>query len=359
VTISAIHQFVPTFERSAVGDHIVQVREVVRSLGLRSEIFAQVVRPDLADVGRQVDDYARAVKPQPGDVLMYHMAQGGALADVVARRPERLIVDHHNITPARFFTAWEPDIVANVLWGRRQLAALAGRAELGIADSSFNASELLDAGYRSATVVPILVDTSTFDRAVDRAALERLRADGPVWLFVGRIVPNKAQHDLVKALAVHHRMYGPGARLRLVGSTGSARYGEAVRRYAADLGLQDWVEIHDQVFSDGELAAHYRAADVMVCVSEHEGFWVPALEAMHHELPVVAFASTAVPETLGTGGLLLPSKSPAVVAEAAHRAVTDERLRRAMIAAGAAQLARFSLAAGRQRLVDALAPVLS
>ena len=59
-----------------------------------------------------------------------------------------------------------------------------------------------------------------------------------------------------------------------------------------------------------QLLAHYRAADVFVSLSEHEGFCVPLVEAMHFGVPTVAFASTAVPETVGDATLLLADKDP-------------------------------------------------
>ena len=73
--------------------------------------------------------------------------------------------------------------------------------------------------------------------------------------------------------------------------------------------------------SAAELAAYYRAADVFVVCSEHEGFCVPLLEAMHYRVPIVAYAATAVPETLGDAGLLLDVKDPCTVAAAVDRVV--------------------------------------
>jgi glycosyltransferase involved in cell wall biosynthesis len=69
------------------------------------------------------------------------------------------------------------------------------------------------------------------------------------------------------------------------------------------------------------LLAHWAVTDVFVCLSEHEGFCVPVLEAMELGVPVVAYAAAAVPETLGGAGVLLDDKGPLVVAEAVDKAV--------------------------------------
>ena len=202
----------------------------------------------------------------------------------------------------RFLQAWDPAATHGVSWGRRQLQRLARRSALGIADSRFNQLDLEAAGFTESVVVPVLIDLASSDHDVDELLLQRLRDakgdGGRDWLFVGRIAPNKCQHDLVAALAAHRRAYGSHTRLHLVGGSTSATYSFALERFVAALGLEDAVEITGPV-SAGALGAYYRAADVLVCVSEHEGFCVPVIEAMYHDVPVVAFAAGAVAETVG------------------------------------------------------------
>ncbi len=83
------------------------------------------------------------------------------------------------------------------------------------------------------------------------------------------------------------------------------RYERALLETVEALDLRGAVRLPGSV-SDGVLAAHYRAADAFVCLSDHEGFCVPLLEAMHHRVPIVAYAATAVPETLGGRGSVPP-----------------------------------------------------
>ncbi|HWH34814.1 MAG TPA: glycosyltransferase [Acidimicrobiales bacterium] len=357
--MSALHQFVPTLEPGAVGAHMLEIRSVARAIGVASELFAEHVHPALATEGRPFADYGTRLAAQPGDVLVYQTAIGSVVADFVAARSETLVVNHHNITPEHFFAPWEPGVVHGLRWGRVQLATLADRARLGIADSAYNEAELVALGYRETEVVPVLVDVAAHDAEVDHAYLERLRerSSGPVWLFVGRVAPNKAQHDLVKALAAYRRAYDPGAVLRIVGSSSSDAYLRALTGFAAALGLGDAVELEGGV-SPGQLVAHYQAADVLVCLSEHEGFCVPLLEAMHHRVPIVAYAAAVVPETLGAGGLCLAAKDPATVAAAVHRVVDDPELAGRLVAAGTARLADFELAATRQRMAAVLERLL-
>jgi glycosyltransferase involved in cell wall biosynthesis len=346
----AIHQFVPSFApRNAIGNHVLQVQDVVRGMGLESEIYVGDAWREVAHLTRPYRELAGG----NGTWLLYQASTGSPIADWLRARPEPKLLNYHNITPASLFAPWEPHVGVELSAGRRQLAELAADTELAIAVSSYNQAELRAAGYRNTAVVPILLDTSTFERAEDPAAVERLRAPGPVWLFVGRLAPNKAQHDLLKALSVYRRVYDPTARLRLVGGSSSHAYATAVETFVKALQLQDAVELCGEV-SDAELAAHYRAADVFVSTSEHEGFCIPLLEAMHHRLPIVAYGSSAIPETLGGAGLCLRTKESTRVAAAVHRVVTDPTLRAALVTAGTDRLAAFDLETNRRRMADVL-----
>lgn len=346
--MTSVHQFVPTLEPGAVGGHIMEVQRLCHDLGWESEVFTEHPR---GLPGRDYRDYAKMAKPD--DVLLYHVAIGSPVGDFVASQSQRLVIDYHNITPASFYAAWEPAVVHGIAWGRAQLAEHAARTTLGIADSTFNASELTHLGYRRTAVVPILLDLDTFDREVDEPLSDRLAAEGAAWLFVGRVAPNKCQHDLIKAFAAYHRTYDAGARLRIVGGSASDRYVDALREFVSALQLDDAVTFTGSV-TDAELAAHYRAADVYVSVSEHEGFCVPILEAMHHGVPVVAYGTSAIPETLGAGGICLGSKEPTRVAAAVDRVLRDRPLREALVAAGRAHLQDFALPVTRERMAGAL-----
>jgi glycosyltransferase involved in cell wall biosynthesis len=353
----SVHQFVPTLEPGAVGQHVVQIAHVLEEMGIESTTFAEHIRPSMTGRASDFRDYGRGVPAKRDDVLLYHVAIGSTVADFVRDQPARLVLDHHNITPPAFWTGWEPAVVSAAAWARRQLAELAPRAELGIADSHFSEHELVDEGCRATMVLPVMVDLDAFEAEVDEVALDRLHgrsAGAPVWLFVGRLAPNKCQHDIIKAFWAYRSVYDPSAVLRLVGATSSPRYLEVLHELVGALQLESAVEITGGV-SAGELSAHYRAADVLVCLSEHEGFCVPLLEAMHHELPVIAYAATAVPETLGDGGLCLPTKAPSTVASAVNLVLRDVRLRRQLVDAGTRRMAAFDLDVTRAMWRDALA----
>jgi glycosyltransferase involved in cell wall biosynthesis len=348
--VTSVHQLTPSFApRDAIGNHILQVQSVLRDMGFASEIY-------VADAWREVEHLTKPFRELPaskgGDTwLLYHASTGSPIADFLRERPEPKLLDYHNITPASVFGPWEPHVGVELQAARRQLAELAAHTELAFADSSYNEAELIELGYRTAGVVPILLDTAQFDQPVDARLVARLRArtSGARWLFVSRVAPNKAHHDLMKAFAVYRRVYDPGARLRIVGGSASHAYSTALEAFRSALQLEDAIDFTGNV-SDSVKAAELEAADVFVSTSDHEGFGVTLLEAMHHGLPVVAYGSSAVPETMGDGGLCLPSKSPVTVAAAVHRVLTDAALRESLVAAGHRRVAHFDIEAGRKKL---------
>ncbi|HMK11070.1 MAG TPA: glycosyltransferase family 4 protein [Acidimicrobiales bacterium] len=336
-----MHQVVPTFaSRDAIGNHTRIAQRLLRAMGFTSHIYSASAPRRLRFQIRDV----RSLPSGPDAWTIYQCSTGAPIADVLAERDSPVIVDYHNITPARLFEAWEPRIARELDEGRRQLARLGRTAALGLADSAYNQAELDQFGYRATAVAPVLVDLDAFARDVDRRTLDALLRGkkGSEWLFVGRIAPNKCQHDVLHAFAYYRRAYDPNATLSLVGGPASVRYQRALLETVAALGLGDAVRLTGSI-SDAALTAHYRAADVLVCLSEHEGFCVPLLEAMHHRLPIVAFAAAAVPEILADAGLCLPKKSPAAVAEAVAVVLSDDTLRAQLARSAEARLGDFDL----------------
>lgn len=359
MTITSVHQVIPVLApRDAIGNHTMGLRALLRSLGLRSEIYAPIAVGERAGDAQPME----AFRGGPDTAVIYQCSTGSGLAAWCAERREPLVLDYHNITPAHFFDAWEPHVGVELRLGRTQLASLCPRARLGLGDSAYNAAELEALGLRPAAVAPILLDLADFDGRGDPATVERLRrakADGGRdWLFVGRVAPHKAQHRLIQALAFHRRVTGRPDRLHLVGGASSGRYLQTLRDMIGALDLNGAVHLADSI-SFPDLLAHYDTADVFVSASEHEGFCVPLLEAMYRGVPVVALAAAAVPETLGAGGLLVGESSPAHLSSAVARVTEHDPLARALVASGRQRVECFTLDRTRAAMVAALEPVLA
>jgi len=356
-----VDQYIPTFApHDAIGNHTLQVRRALREAGYSSDIWAENALPPLQHECRP---YLEDVRHHGEDRLLVYQASTSspmaAWLTTRARRGEELLSDYHNITPHRYFERWEPAAAQSMAQARQELEMMAPVVSLALADSAYNEAELRELGYRNTTVCPLLVDLDEYHRPPDPATLERLQrrrgapGAGAQWLFVGRVAPNKCQHDVIGAFAAYRRLFDPGARLTLVGGATSVQYLRALERLCAELELGDSVELLGTL-ADAELLAYWAVADVFVCLSEHEGFCIPLLEAMELGVPVVAYAAAAVPETLAGAGLLLEDKGPLVVAEAVDRACHHRPTRASLVKAGKARAAEFSLPVTKKRFLAAI-----
>ena len=158
---------------------------------------------------------------------------------------------------------------------------------------------------------------------------------------------------MIKAFSVYRQVYDENARCTLVGDRSSDSYQNALRAFVHELGLDDQVTFAGSV-PDAVLAAYYADADAFVVMSEHEGFCVPLLEAMARELPIIAFGSGGVAETIADAGIVLTRKDPCVVAAAIDRVMKDEVLRDRLREAGRVRLAHFLPRRSRKLVVEAV-----
>ncbi len=344
--VRRIDQFVPSFvKHDAISNHVQQVRRLLRSAGYSSDIYYEHLDPRLDGEARPFVECDP--RPDPERLILYHASTQSDMTDWLvgsARGGQALALDYHNITPSEYFARWEPLAARSMDLARRQLRELVPWAALAVADSAYNASELAAMGHTRTEVCPLLLDLEELHRtpAADTAARLAGRRTGPLWLFVGRVAPNKCQHDIIAAFAVYRRLYQPGARLAILGGATSARYLLSLQAMAEELELGDSVEF---VGSAGfaEMLAYFAAADAFVCLSEHEGFCVPLIEAMETGVPVVAYRSSAVTETVASAGILLDDKDPLAVAAAVEALLSDDERRRAAVAAGRNRALDFSM----------------
>lgn len=325
------------------------LRDVLRERGYRSEIYAESIAAHISSEARD----ARTYQPRADDVLFYHYSIGTALTTAVLGWDVRLALIYHNVTPAQYFRGVNPTLEAAAAKGRAELPQLRERTLLALGDSLYNQRELDEAGFRPTGCQP-LPALLRADAKPDTNVLRTLR-DGRVnVLFVGRVLPHKRQDDLVRFL-FYLRQLQPSARLILVGAwNGAEAYVAGLLAMAAGLGLGEHVVLAGHV-SDGALLSYYQSADLFVSASEHEGFCVPMVEAMSLGVPIIARASTAIPETLGDAGILIREPRWDVAAAAADTLLRDKTLRTAMHARGLQRALEFRAEVVREIFVAHLA----
>jgi glycosyltransferase involved in cell wall biosynthesis len=334
-----VNQWVPAAHQGdAIGDSARRVRGLLREMGHESDLFAMTMDDELrGDVIPWTD--ASATR---GDLTIFHFALVSPMTAAFARLRSGRVLQYHNVTPAHFFAGYDAAICRLAMLGREDLKTLVGHTDIALGDSEYNRQELEAMGFSNTGVFPIAVDTRRITDAPRRPALEDVLAENG-WrnfLFVGRIVPNKKIEDHIK-LAEHYKRYvDEQYRFIFVGKTDAApSYYAAIRALLERYKMPQGRFIFTGAVPDTDLATYYRTASVYISLSEHEGFCVPLLEAMAADVPVLAYSSTAVPDTLGGAGVQFAPKDLEHAAELLGELAYNDGLRKQVIAGQRARLA--------------------
>lgn len=327
-----------------------QYREWLRARGIRSDIYAEGIDPALA-AGEVLPHRRLSREEGMADALVFHYATGADVTAFARQSKIPLVLAYHNITPSAYFRSVHRRLYTSTAQGREDLPSLA-HATLSLAFSEYSRKELEGVGFRNVHVLPLALDEDRYAVPPDEGIVERF-SDGWVnLLFVGRIAPNKKHEDLIRAFHYYRRI-NPNSRLLLVGSWRMCEsYKVWLEQYCQWLGLSD-VHFCGHV-SRAQLVAYYRVGNVFVCMSEHEGFCVPLVEAMHFGVPIIAYGATAVPDTLGTAGVLLKEKDYPTIAEMVNLMVTDAAVRGRVVAHQRERLEAFRPGIVQDRLLALL-----
>lgn len=342
----AIHQFSPAvFKADGASNGMFLIQRMLLALGFESRIHAFMIDPELREAVQPAADLEDKV-PEDAVILVHHTL-GHDYGEWVQHLRARKILVYHNITPAHFFAADHP-VHALSLKGRTMLAdwQAARTFVAAIGMSRYNSDELLSLGYTPVHTLPLLVDAGQCLDAPWDTAIPTIHEDRFTLLFVGRVAPNKCQHDLLEMMAALLPRIGRPVELVLVGGVSDTDYDAQLRASIRHHGLDGYVHLRGKV-SEPELFGWYRAADVFVCLSEHEGFGMPLIEAMLFDVPVIAWDSSNVGATMGCGGLLCRDKSPDALAALIALIAREPGLRQRMLAGQRENLRQYD--SGRLR----------
>ena len=317
-----VHQVLATLAYGdAIGNEAIGIRAALTSAGYESRIYVQTADPQVKDL---TEDYRELIHDSDSDnILIHHFSIASRASRLAFALPDRMILVYHNITPPNYFIGVNKALVEQCYSGRRELKAYVRRCDLALGDSEFNRRELEQMGFLNTDVLPVIPSFSHLEVPSNRMLAAGFDDDWTNFLFVGRIIPNKRIEDLIRFFHVYRSKYNERSRLLLVGAhSGFSDYLASLHDLRASLGTPD-VHLIGHV-SNNELTALYDIADLFLSASEHEGFCVPLLEAFYKQIPVVAFAAAAVPDTMDGGGVLYDYKDPRYVAAIMHAVLSDK-----------------------------------
>ena len=354
-----ILQIMPTVSfGDAVSNDARAISKVMTEMGYKNYIYAENVDPRVKEPF--VKKLSKLPKIDDDDIVIFNHSTGTKLCYELPKLPGRKMMIYHNITPPHFFGAYSQSALELTKFGYEGTEFLADKIEYAMGDSAYNISELRSMGYTCPSYVrPILIPFEDYQKEPDNDVIAKYTGDGYVNIvFVGRIAPNKKQEDIIAAFAYYKKHINQRSRLILVGSDkGMERYKRCLENYVSALMVDDVIFTGQTSFK--AILAYYKIADVFLCLSEHEGFCVPLVEAMCFEKPVIAYDSSAVGETLGGSGILIKDKDPVFVAMVIDRLVKDENLKKQIIEKQNERLKDFSYEKVRESFIKGLSDFIN
>lgn len=325
-----IVQVIVNLERGdAIGNFTLMLEDVIKKTGYETEIYAARAGKGIEE--GSVKKFSQLKGLSSDDILIYQMCESNPVFQKILKFNCKKMAIYHNVTPPVFFKHWGNFMIECQTKALKEIASMNQAFDWCIADSEFNKNDLVSMGYDQSKidVIPIITDFEDYKKVPSEKIIKSYKDDYTNILFVGRIVPNKKQEDIIRAFTYYKKNINKKSRLILVGTPFSADYYEDLLQYIGIIGVED-VIIPGHI-SFEEILGFYASADIFLCMSEHEGFCVPLLEAMMFKVPIIAYDSTAIPYTLGQGGILVDTKDPVLIAELIDKIVNDSNLREIIV----------------------------
>jgi glycosyltransferase involved in cell wall biosynthesis len=309
----------------AIGNEVIMLDKLIRKMGFETCIFYETATEEAAKISSH---YSIMPEINNKDIVLYHYASATKITYVFCELKCRKILRYHNVTPPVFFLGYDTMIYSLCQKGLKEVQDLSNKVDYCLAVSEFNKIDLENMGFTcKIDVLPILLPYEDYMKTPSEKIINKYSDGTTNIISVGRIfAPNKRWENIIKTFYFYQKYVDKNSRLFLVGSYGRNEiYPQRLMSYVKDLELKNVIFTGHIPFD--EILAYYRIADVYLCMSEHEGFCVPLLEAMLFNKPIIAYSTTAIPYTLDGAGFLLEKNDPLEAALIIERILKDRILR--------------------------------
>jgi L-malate glycosyltransferase len=318
-----VHQLLTSIvPGDAISGYAFFLQDLLRKEGFESEIFGENVAAELLERCKPLGVFNKY--DSPDNILFVHYSIASSAMLGVPKFLGKKVIFYHNVTPYQYFVDINPLAAFHCLRGVTDLHRIAGSISAGVAFSEFSMQDLKKAGISRVTQLPLRVTFNPSKHLMDPVTLKMQDQRRKRVLMVGRLAPNKKIEDALRIVSLVRNV-----QLILIGSSVSSRpYYYALREMAQQLKVHCEFAGH---VSPEDLHTYFRTADALLVTSEHEGFCLPILEAFQYQVPVIARAAGAIPETTGGGAILFDESEPREsVALLLERVLQDHELRSAI-----------------------------
>ncbi len=313
-----------TASGDAITNEMLLIKDILLKNGYESEIYAEHVAESLKKNIKDIKSY----KGNKDSILIIHHSMGFDLFDKIVSLPDNKILIYHNITPEHFF---DDEIIKQYIRkGLKQTVEYRKYIDSAYADSNFSRKEMIAMGYKNVGIIPVQISLDRFDHVDTNKNLEKKLTTQTNFIFVGRIVKNKRQVDIIKAFNIYKNFFNKNSKLFIIGDTSNKAYLHEVENTIREYDLSENVVITGKI-NESDLKTYYKNASVFISMSEHEGFGVPLLEAMKMNVPLIAYDSSAIVETMGGAGISFNTKNYTMIAALLNEIVTNKEFKEKII----------------------------
>ena len=294
-----IHQIVGSVSYGdGISNGTLFIQKLLRELGFKSNIY---IFSKSVDINFKSKVYhIRQYTENKQNIVFYHHASYNPYLRYIKKLQDKKIIIYHNITPAHFFDSIYYRNKSER--ARKQLENLAPSVIGSVGDSEYNCLELQHYNFPNPVALPLLVDKNRHQfYAVNESLLSQYSSTFNI-IFVGRVIQNKSQLQLIDLMYWLKLQEINNVRLFIIGSNNYSDYYNYLFSYRDKLCLKEKIIITGKV-NTIDLNTYYKLADVYLSLSEHEGFGMPILEAINKDVAVLAYACGDIPSTLGDKGL--------------------------------------------------------
>ncbi len=336
----------------AVGNDVMAIKNALKAKGIVTEIYTSVIHKKIPEgMARNI---RRLPELKEDDIVIYHFAAEDPLAEMIKELKCKKVLRYHNVTPPEFFKDYDSSVEKNTSNGLKQVRELRDSIDYVMTVSEFNKHDLQNMGYCCPMfVVPILIQFADYAQKPSEEIMKRYSDGIKNIVFVGRIAPNKKLEDVIEAFDYYNKNVDGNTRLIIVGAYDIRNnYYRYLQKRIKKLSANNVIFTGHIAFN--EILGYYKVADAFLCMSEHEGFCVPLVEAMYFKVPIVAYSSTAIPDTLNGCGILLEDKRPETVAKGLETVLKDAVASERIIEGEEARLKDFDNGVVKEQMLKVL-----
>ncbi|OPX65139.1 MULTISPECIES: glycosyltransferase [unclassified Methanoregula] len=331
-TIAIAHQTI--VDGDAIGNDILGMYSILRNQGYEVGLIAENLTNDLKGFQLNSRQHDRFMENKNSVLIYHHSVYWKEGEEILNKFKGKTFFKFHNITPPHFFEKYSSFYYEICLQGMRQTDRLLKKFchSFWWGDSEFNSRQLKAGGLKpefSLTIPPFTQLEKLKNVEPNFSLIDSLIGNNcNNVLFVGRVAPNKGHIHLMKTLRNYKENYDNKIHLWLVGSMDQQELQlynimllDLIRKY----NLKDSISFIDKI-SEKDLKSYYISCDEFLCMSEHEGFCVPIIEAQKFELPVIAHSGTALLETIGNKQIMFDTFDYDFSASALYTVFSDEKI---------------------------------